>query len=251
MKRILHFELIKIWNPLTIVYWFLFSVVFIAFSYDEPKFFRMFEGSGFRYSEAIILNIFYISAYYKYLLAIFIIYITAREFTSNTIIRSIYEGFTREELFIGKLVLLGLFVIFTLVLTKFLLLIVFLMKGHSVNSIFFMLFNYHFIIAEVFTCFTLGLLGVMLCSLTKSLYWSIGIFIIWAYGEYQFFLFSFMTPYQVISEYLPMSLMVNIHQKIMYNTITFPQVAYLYIIQFVSLLVIYNRHKNITWLKKQ
>lgn len=251
MKRILHFELMKIWNPLTLIYWVLFSVAFIVFSYDEPKFVKMFVGSGFRYSENIILNIFFISAYYKYLLALFIIYITAQEFSSNTIIRSVYEGFSRDELFVGRMVLLGLFVIFTSVLVRILLLLVFLIKGHSLAAIFFMLFNYHFVIADVFTCFTFGLLGILLCSVTKSLYWSVGIFTIWAYGEYQMFLFLVMTSYQGVNDYLPMNLMVNIQQKLMFNELTFQQVIYLYAIQLVALLLIYNRYKNITWLRKR
>lgn len=251
MKRLLSFELMKIWNPLTLVYWVLFSVAFAVFSYDEPTFFKMFAGSGFRYSEDIISSIFFVASYYKYLLTLFIIYISAREFSSNTIIRSVYEGFTREELFKGKLAMLGIFVLFVFLLTRGILIVSFLMKGYSVNTIVFILFNYHFVISELFTCYLIGLLGLMLSSLTKNLYWSIGLFAICAYGEYLSQTFLFMSKLEWLTSYLPINLMINIHWMIRYNDISVLQVLYLFTLQLIFLFVVYNQYKHITWLRKR
>lgn len=251
MKRLLSFELMKIWNPLTLVYWLLFSVAFAVFSYDEPTFYKRFFSFGFRYNEDIISSIFFVASYYKYLLVLFIIYISAREFSSNTIVRSIYEGFTREELLKGKLAILGILVLFVFILTRGILIVSFFMKGYSTNTVVFMLFNYHFVIAELFTCYTIGLLGLMLSSLTKNLYWSIGLFAICAYGEYLLQTFLFMTKLQWLTSYLPMNLMINIHWMIRYNDLSLLQVLYLFVLQLISLLVVYNQYKHITWLRKR
>jgi ABC-type transport system involved in multi-copper enzyme maturation permease subunit len=251
MKRVLLFEWMKIRNPLTLIYWVIFSVVFFLFSYDEPTVFKLMSSQAYRYDEDIIIRIFYIASYYKYLLVIFVIFITSREFANNTIIRSIYEGFTREELFAGKLTVLAILILFVFVLTRIILAILFLMKGYGIHTIIFMLFNYHFVVAEFFSCFFLGLLGIMLSSLVKNLYWSIGLFIAWAFIEYLTQMFFWMTPFQVINNYLPISGMVSIQHTLRYDDLELSQFVYFYALQLFFLLVIYKQYKHITWLRKR
>lgn len=251
MKRIIRFELMKILNPLTLIYWILFAIVFFVLCFDEPTFIKRFMSSGYRYNEDIILNIFLIASFYKYIFVVFIIFITSREFASNTIIRSIYEGFTREELFVGKLALLAILIFFVFILTRVILVIVFLTKGFGINTIIFMLLNYHFVIAELFSCFFLGLLGIMLSSLTKNPYWSIGFFIAWAFMEYIGQMVFFMTSHQKITSYFPISEIINIQRLIRYDNLEFPKIVFFYILQLSFLLVIYKQYKNITWLKKR
>jgi len=250
MKRILRFELMKIWHPFSFIYWILFSIAFIVFSYDEPSFIKRFMSSNFRYNEEIIINIFYFASYYKYLLTLFIIYITSREFANNTIIRSIYEGFSRKELFVGKLAVLAILTLFVFLLTRIILMVLFLVKGYSFNTISFMLLNYHFVIAELFSCFSLGLFGIMLSSLVKNLYWSIGLFIAWGYFEYLLQMFSFMTPFQEMANYLPLYVMTAIYRTLRFNEFGLLQLFYLFTLQQLFLLVIYNQYNHITWLRK-
>lgn len=251
MKRVLRFELMKIWYPLTLIYWVIFSIVFFLFCYDEPSFIKRFSSGSFRYNEDIILNIFYIASSYKYMLVIFIIFITSREFANNTIIRSIYEGFSREELFVGKLTVLAILILFVFLLTRVILAIVFFMKGYSVHTIAFMLFNYHIVIAEFFSCFFLGLFGIMLSSLTKNLYWSIGLFIALAFIEYLTLIFVFMTSFQEIINYLPIRGMINVLHTQRFDDIELPQLVYYYVLQIIFLFVVYKQYKNITWLRKR
>lgn len=251
MKRILRFEFIKIWNPLTLIYWVIFSIVFFLFCYDEPLFIKRFSSGSFRYYEDIIMNIFYMASFYKYLLVIFVIFITSREFANNTIIRSIYEGFSREELFVGKLAVLVILILFVFILTRVILSILFFMKGYGVHSIAFMLFNYHIVIAEFFSCFFMGLFGIMLSSLTKNLYWSIGFFIVLAFIEYLTLIFLFMTSFQEVINYLPIYGMINIQQFLRFDDLELPRLIYFYILQLIFMFVIYKQYKNITWLRKR
>lgn len=251
MKRILRFELMKMWNPLTLIYWVLFSFMFILFCYDEPTFLKRFSSQSFRYNENIILNIFYIASSYKYLLVIFIMFITSREFANNTIFRSIYEGFSREELFVGKLTILAILILFVLILMRVILTILFFMKGYGIHTIYFMLFNYHFLIAEFFSCFFLGLFGLMLSLLTKNPYWSIGLFISFAFIEYLIMIFSVMTPFQKIINYLPITGTISILHIQRFNDLELPQLLYFYFLQLILMLVIYKQFKHITWLRKR
>jgi ABC-type transport system involved in multi-copper enzyme maturation permease subunit len=251
MKRVLRFELMKILNPLTLIYWVIFSIVLVLFCYDEPTFFKRFSSGNYRYNEDIIQSIFYIASYYKYFLVIFLIFLTSREFANNTIIRSIYEGFSREELFAGKLTVLAILILFVFILTRVILSILFLMKGYGIHTIYFMLFNYHFVIVEFFSCFFLGLLGIMMSSLTKNLYWSIGLFVAWAFIEYLAQLFLFMTPFENMINYLPVSGMIGVQQIIRYDDLGLPQFVYFYALQLFFLFVIYKQYKGITWLRKR
>src|SRR5665647_356377 len=163
MKRILRFELIKIANPITWIYWGLFFILFIAFCVHEPKFFSKLYGSGFNYDEEKMSFLLWITSYYKYAIVIFIMFFTCREFEKSTIIRAIYEGFSKNELFSGKMAMLIIITLLVFILTRVILFVVFISKGYSVHAIFFMLFNFHFIVTELFSCFYLGMLG-LLCS---------------------------------------------------------------------------------------
>lgn len=251
MKRILRFELMKIWNPLTLIYWVIFSVVFILFCYDEPAFIKRFSSGNFRYNEDIIQNIYIVASTYKYLVVIFIIFITTREFANNTIIRSVYEGFSREELFAGKLTILAVLILFVLILTRVILTILFLMKGYGIHTIYFMLFDYHFLIAEFFSCFFLGLLGLMLSLLTKNPYWAMGIFIAFAFIEFLTQLFLFTTPMEGLIKYLPVTGIISILGSLRLDNLELTRLVYYYVLQLIFMLVIYNQYKQITWLKKR
>lgn len=251
MKRLLYFELIKIRQPLTYVFWILFILALVALSYDEPIFITRIMSSNFRYNEDVIMSVFFTSSYYIYMLVLFLIYISSREFSNNTIVRSIYEGFSREDLFLGKLLILGILVFSTFILSRLTLLVIFATKGYSLNSISFMLFNYHFVIAEVFSCFSMGLFGIMLSSLVKNPYWSIGLFVIWGFIEFLLSIFLLMTPFEVIVGYLPLNVLLWLPQKLRYDEFGMKQMVYLFVLQLFYLLVIYYQYTHITWLKKR
>lgn len=251
MKRILSFELIKILNPLSLIYWVIFSVIFTITSCHEPQLFNMMFGSSFRFDEDLILSTIFTTSYYKYGLVIFVVFITSREFGNNTIIRAIYEGFSRKDLFIGKVTLLFILILFVFILTRIILAIVFYTKGYGSQSIIFVLFNYHFIITELFSCFFLGMLGLMLSLLTKNPYWAIGLFIILAFLERLATLFLLFTPYEGIIGYMPISGMIYFHKFLRFGDLGLLYLIYTYFLQIIFMAIIYMQYMNITWLRKR
>ncbi len=251
MKRILSFELIKILNSLTLIYWIIFAVIFTITCIHEPQLLKMLLGSSFRYDEEIILNTIFVTSYYKYALVIFVVFITTREFGNNTINRAIYEGFSRRDLFIGKIALLFILILFVFILTRSILAIVFFLKGYSVHSIIFTLLNYHFIITELFSCFFLGMLGLMISLLTKNPYWAIGLFIVLAFLEYMATLFLYLTSHQELINYMPIGGMISFHRFLRFGDLGLSYLTYTYFLQIIFMVVIHDRYKNITWLRKR
>lgn len=253
MRRTLRFELAKIVNPVTLIYWGIFLILFTIASIHEPKFLRAvyFGLNGFRYDEEIILNTIRNTSFYKYVIVVFFMFITSREFGNNTIIRSIYEGFSRNSLFLGKISILTLLIFSVFLLTRIILAMVFAFKGLNHNAILFMLFDYHFVIVELFSCFFLGMLGLMLSAVTKNPYWSIGLFATLVYAESKMFVVIMMTQFQDLSKYFIINRMINFQEFLRFGDMRFFDLFYFYFLQFLFMAIVYLQYQKITWLKKQ
>ena len=251
MKRILRFEMIKIANPITWIYWGLFFMVFSAFCVHEPKFFTEIFKAGFIYDEDRISFSLDFASYYKYSIAIFIMFITCREFEKNTISRAIYEGFSKIELFSGKIVLLIIITLLVLILTRSILFVVFILRGYSVHAVFFMLFNFHFIVAELFSCFFLGMLGLMLSLLIKNPYWAIGLFISLAFLEFLITFSLMLTTYIGLMNFFPIGGMVNIIEKMTVEEMGPLALIYFFSLQLLFMVIIYKQYQNLKWLRKR
>lgn len=175
-KKIISIELVKLLRPGNYILLSLFLLLYTGSFITSFYLFKKKEGdfpigdliNGLSSMEAGLIGFF---------MAVFVIMNIGKEYSEGTLRKNIIDGYTRDQFFIGKLLLLLIFIIAAFIFGKLTLLLGGLALDNLQNTI--ALFTPPFLINSFIDILYSGIFALFLIYLTRNITISIVIYFVW------------------------------------------------------------------------
>lgn len=241
MIKEVKFELLKHFDNRSFLFWVLVGLI-----YTVSAIYRTSLNEVYVYEEIRLEKIIYIIDYIlNFALLYYVINITTKEFERKTIYFAMFEGYSRSDIYFNRTLHILVVLIFLFLISRILLISVFSISGYSLESIFYVLFNWKQVIRFFLAMYVTGISGLFLGLITKNGFWSLGIFLIIIILESLTLMITELKPLFKYAFYLN-----NLSSFRYGQEITSFAIIYLLLAQFVMSIVSYKIILSIKWRQK-